>query len=361
MTKRIWTKRIWTKQIWIGAAVTAGLVSSLIATGAVKAQSKTLNLFIWSEYIDTGIIKEFEKANGVKVNASFYESNEDMLAKLEAGGSKQYDVIVPSSYIVPVLVKKNLVQPLDLTKVPNWKNLGASFKNPSFDPGNKYSLGYLFSLTGITYRKDKIKNPGTSWALFFDPQKQPGPFVMLDDSRSMIGIALKSLGKPYNSVDKNDLKAVIARLQDAKKRSLGFTGSPEGKNKVLSKQAFMAITYNNEAVRGMQEDKNIGFLIPKEGSEIALDSMMVPNGAANAANAYKFLNFFLDAKVAARNATSVAASTPNEAARAFVAKADRENPVIYPSAATLKTLEYAQDLGADLKLYDAVWTKVKAK
>ena len=348
------------KQMLIGAVITAGIISSVAAFN-VQAQSKTVNLFIWSEYIDSGIIKEFERANGIKVNASFYESNEDMLAKLEAGGSKQYDVIVPSSYIVPVLVKKNLVQPLDLGQIPNWKNLGSSFKNPNFDPANKFSLGYLFSLTGITYRKDKIKNPENSWALMFDAKKQPGPFVMLDDSRSMIGIALKFLGKPYNGVNKDDLKAAIVVLQDAKRRSLGFTGSPEGKNKVLSKQALMAVTYNNEAVRGMAEDPNIGFLIPKEGSEIALDNMMIPNGAPNSANAHKFLNFFLDAKVAARNATSVAASTPNEAAKAFISKADRENPVIYPTAAVLKTLEYAQDLGANLKLHDAAWTKIKAK
>jgi spermidine/putrescine transport system substrate-binding protein len=343
----------------IGAAITVGLVSSVLSqTGA---QSKSVNLFIWSEYIDMGLVKEFEKANGIKVNASFYESNEDMLSKLEAGGSKQYDVIVPTSYIVPVLVKKNLVQALDLSKIPNWKNLGVSFKNPNFDPGNKYSLGYLFSLTGITYRKDKIKDPENSWALMFDSKKQPGPFVMLDDSRSMIGIALKSLGKPYNSTNKDDLKAAIAVLQDAKKRSLGFSGSPEGKNKVLSKQAFMAITYNNDAGRGMTEDKNIGFLIPKEGSEIALDNMMVPNGAPNSENAHKLINFLLDAKVGARNAASTSASTPNEAAKAFISKADRENPVIYPSVAVLKTLEYAQDLGGAAKLYDAAWTKIKAK
>ena len=122
---------------------------------------------------------------------------------------------------------------------------------------------------------------------------------------------------------------------------------------------LLVLAYSAQAA--LAEDPNIGFLIPKEGSEIALDNMMIPNGAPNRENAHKFLNFFLDAKVAARNATSVAASTPNEAAKAFISKADRENPVIYPAVAVLKTLEYAQDLGANLKLYDAAWTKIKAK
>ena len=326
-----------------------------------SAQQKKLNLFIWSEYMDSATIKGFEKQFGAKVNVSLYESNEDALAKLEAGGTKQYDIVVPSSYIVPVMVKKSLLKPLELAKIPNLKNLGKSFQNPSFDPGNKYSVGYLFSLTGVTYRKDRLKNPEASWALFFDAKKQPGSFVMLDDSRSMIGIALKYLGKSYNSTSTDDLKQVIALLQDAKKRSSGFTGSPEGKNKVLSKQAVMAITYNTEAVKGAEEDPNIGFMIPKEGSEIALDNMVIPAGAPNVELAHQFLNYVLDAKVAAANATGVRASTPNEAAKAFLPKADRENPAIYPSEATLKTLEYASDLGAALKLYDAAWTKIKAR
>ena len=340
----------------LGAAATLAALA-LIA----QAQPKSLNLFIWSEYIDPATIKGFEKSAGAKVNVSLYESNEDALAKLEAGGTKQYDIVVPSSYIVPVMVKKSLLKPLELAKIPNLKNLGPSFRNPSFDPGNKYSVGYLFSLTGVTYRKDRIKNPEASWALFFDAKKQPGPFVMLDDSRSMIGIALKYLGKSYNSTNTDDLKKVIALLQDAKKRSSGFTGSPEGKNKVLSKQAVMAVTYNTEAIKGAEEDPNIGFLLPKEGSEIALDNMVIPAGAPNAALAHQFINYVLDAKVAAANATGVRASTPNDAAKALLPKADRDNKAIYPSEASLKTLEYATDLGSALKLYDTAWTKIKAR
>ncbi len=344
------------KRVWVMAALSAALLAA-----TVGAQQKKLNLFIWSEYIDSGVIKDFEKQFGAKVNVSLYESNEDLLAKLAAGGTKQYDVVVPSGYVIPVMIKQNLLKPLDLGKIPNLKNLAKSFANPSFDPGNTYSAGYLFSLTGVTYRKDKIKNLVPSWALFFDKSKQPGTFTMLDDSRSMIGIALKYLGKSYNSTSTDDIKKAIDLLIDAKSRSLGFTGSPEGKNRVLSKQAVMAVTYNVEALKGMEEDKNIGFFIPKEGAEIALDNMAIPAQSPNSDLAHQFINFILDAKVAARNATSVRASTPNEAAKAFIPKADRDNPVIYPADATLKSLEFATDLGASLKLYDAAWTKIKAR
>ncbi len=326
-----------------------------------EAASKKLNLFIWSEYMDSATIKGFEKVSGSKINVSYYESNEDLLAKLEAGGTKQYDVIVPSSYVIPLMVKKDFLKPLDQTKIPNIKNLGPSFRNPTFDPGNKYSVGYLFSLTGLTYRKDKLKNSEPSWALIFDKTKQPGPFVMLDDSRSMIGIAMKYQGKPYNSVEITDIKKAIELLQDAKKRALGFAGSPEGKNQVLSKQAVMAVTYNTEALKGMEDDSGVGFMIPKEGSEIALDNMAIPKDSPNSELALQFINYVLDAKVAAQNSVGTAASTPNEAAKAFLPKANLTNPAIFPNAATLKTLEFAQDLGAKIKLYDTAWTKIKAR
>lgn len=344
------------KRVWVTAVLGVALLAA-----TVGAQQKKLNLFIWSEYIDAGVIKDFEKQTSSKVNVSLYESNEDLLAKLAAGGTKQYDVVVPSGYVIPVMIKQNLLRPLDLTKLPNLKNLSKAFSSPSFDPGNKYSAAYLFSLTGVTYRKDKIKSLDPSWALFFDKAKQPGTFTMLDDSRSMIGIALKYLGKSYNSTDTGDIKKAVEILIDAKSRSLGFTGSPEGKNRVLSKQAVMAVTYNVEALKGMEEDKNLGFFIPKEGAEIALDNMAIPAQSPNSDLAHLFINFVLDAKIAAKNATSVRASTPNEAAKAFIPKADRDNPVIYPSDATLKTLEFATDLGASLKLYDAAWTKIKAR
>ncbi len=342
--------------------VLIGLALGLSAFGLIAgAQQKRLNLFIWSEYIDVAVVKSFEKATGARVVTTLYESNEDMLAKLQSGGTRQYDVVVPSSYIIPVMVKQNLLRPLDQSKLPNLKNLGKTFLNPVFDPGNRYSVGYLFSITGVTYRKDRIRNPEASWALFFDKAKQPGPFVMLDDSRSMIGIAMKYLGKPYNSVKTEDLKAAIDLLLEAKARALAFTGSPEGANRVLSKQAVMAITYNTEAVKAATEDPQIGFLIPKEGSEIALDNMVIPAQSPSADLAHSFINFMLDARNAAQNATGVSASTPNQAARAFLTKSVRENPAIYPSDAVLKTLEYAQDLGSGQRLLDAAWTKIKAR
>lgn len=167
------------KKILIGSTALAALMF-----GFSSAQNKTLNLFNWSEYIDPALVKAFEKKEGVRVNQTYYESNEDMLAKLKQGGTKQYDIVVPSGYIMSTLTRQNLLRPLDKSLLPNFKNLGAKFQNPDFDAGSKFSVAYFWGTTGVGYRIDKLpKNFDKSWALFFDLKKVPGPFQFLDDAR----------------------------------------------------------------------------------------------------------------------------------------------------------------------------------
>ncbi len=345
------------RKVLIGAFGLAALLA-----GFGSAQNKTLNFFNWSEYIDPKIIKDFEKLEGVKVNQSVYEANEDMLAKLKQGGTKQYDVVVPSGYIVGAMVKQNLLRPLDAALIPNLKNLGAKFKSPDFDKGGKYTVAYFWGTTGVGYRKDKLpKGFDPSWALFFDPKKTPGSFQLLDDARPTIGAALKYLGKPFNSTNTADLKAALEVLRTAKAKSVGFGGSPDGKQKLLAGQIVMAIMFNSEAVRAAEEDPNIGYFIPKEGAEIWLDNLAIPKDAPNWQLAHKFINYLLDAKVAAKNANTTKNSTPVEAAKPFLEKAALNNPSVYPNAATLATLEYTQDVGVNQRLYDAVWTQLKAR
>jgi spermidine/putrescine transport system substrate-binding protein len=347
------------KRTWL---IGLGLLSVSSLALMASAQSKTLNLFIWSEYIDPAVVKGFEKQFGVRVNTSLYEANEDMLAKLKQGGTRQYDVVVPSGYIIPVMVKQNLLKPLEPARLPNLKNLGAKFKNPNFDPGNKYSVAYFWGTTGVGYRKDKLpKNFDPSWALFFDKAKQPGPFQFLDDPRPTIGAALKYNGKSYNSTNANDLRAALNILREAKGRSVGFAGSPDAKQKLLSGQIVMGIMYNSEAVRAGEENPNIGYFIPKEGTEIWLDNLAIPKDSPNSALAHQFINYLMDSKVAAQNANTMRNASPVDAAKPFLNKKDLNNPAVYPSAKTLETLEYGADMGANQRLYDTVWTQLKAR
>jgi spermidine/putrescine transport system substrate-binding protein len=339
-----------------------GLGITALLAGFGQAQNKTLQFFNWSEYVDQKVIKDFEKKEGVRINQSYYESNEDLLAKLKQGGTKQYDLVVPSGYVINAMIRQNLLRTLDLKLIPNRKNLGGKFLTPDFDPKGQFTAAYFWGTTGVGYRKDKLpKNFDPSWALFFDAKKVPGPFQLLDDPRPTIGAALKYLGKSYNTTNSSDLRAALDVLRVAKTKSVGFGGSPDAKQKLLSGQVVMAIMYNAEAVRASEEDPNVGYFIPKEGSEIWVDSLAIPKDAPNWQLAHKFINYLLDAKVAAQNSNGTQASTPVDAARPFIDKARLNNPAIYPTSKTLATLEYTQDMGVNQRLYDTVWTQLKAR
>ncbi len=343
----------------VGVAISGVISALLVAQGS--AQTRTLNLYNWSEYMDPAILKVFEKKCNCKVNVSLYESNEDLIAKLKANGGSQYDVVVPGQYAVPLLYRSNLLLKFDKTKIPNLKNLSKKFVNPSYDPNNTYSAAYQWGTVGVVYRKDKIKNLEQSWSLFFDKAKQQGPFLMMDSTREMLGPVLKYLGKSLNTIKPDDIRAAIDVMADAKTRSLGLDGGVANRNKVSAGQANYGVAYNGDVVKIQAEDKNIGFFVPKEGSVIFTDNMAIPVKAPNADLAHQFINFILDPKIGAQLSNYNQYATPNEAAKPFINKTDLQNPAVYPPANVMANLEFILDLGKDNVLYDSAWTKVKAR
>jgi spermidine/putrescine transport system substrate-binding protein len=338
---------------------------SIVFGGTVFAAEKELKIFIWSEYMDEeNMPKDFEKATGIKVRLDLYESNEDMMAKLQAGGVAQYDLIVPSDYIMPSLINLKLVQPLDHSKIPNLKNLGNKFQQTTFDPGNKYSVGYQWGTVGLMYRKDRIKADDVkSWAIVFDPKKDPGPFALIDSVREMMGISLLYLGYDFNSIDPKELKAAADLLVQTKRRQscLGFKGGVGGKNDVVAGAASAAIVYNGDAIQAIAEDPaKLGFVVPKEGSEIWLDSMCIPAQAPNPDAAHKWINWILDPKVNASLSNFNHYATPDDAAKPYLNKEDLENPGVWPPPEVMKSLHFTKDLGKDNRIMDEAWTRAKS-
>ena len=244
---------------WILAAL------CLLSISTVSAAPKNkLNLFIWSEYIDPEIIKDFEAKYDCKVTVDLYEDNESLMAKLEGGGTSLYDVIVPSDYVVQVLVKRGLLQKLDKTQIPNMANIDEKFVSPPFDPGNLYTAPYQWGTVGIYLRRKPNQKFDESWSLLYEASKQPGRFIMIDSMRENISGVLRYMGHSVNETDPAILKKVRDVLLDTKKRAVGFDGGVGGKNKVLSKVADMAVVYNGDAVRGMGEDPETYYFVPKE-------------------------------------------------------------------------------------------------
>ena len=325
------------------------------------AEKNQLNLFIWSEYIDPQVVSDFENQFDCKLVIDLYEDAESMLAKMQGGGVSLYDVVVPPDHMVPAMLKLKLLAPLRHENIPNLRNLDEKFAHPPFDKKNRFTVAYQWGTVGIFARRNGTPSIEESWSVFFDPKKQPGRFVLIDSMRDLIGAALKYKHYSLNSTNAEQLKQARDLIIDAKKRCLSFDGSVGGKNKVVGKQARAAIVYSGEAGRGMTEDPQTEYFIPKEGSQIWLDNLAVLAKAPHRDLAEKFINHLLDGKIGAKISNFTQFSTPNQAARPFIKPEDLKNPALYPPPEVMAKLEFLEDLGAKTRLYDEIWTQIKSK
>lgn len=348
-----------------GLLAFAAFACGALTLGCSKpANDNQVNVLMWSEYIDKAMLGDFEQKTGLKVRIDEYEATEEMIAKLQqAGGTQQYDVVVASDHAIPVLAKLGLIQPLKADLLPNAKNVSERFRSPSYDPGSKYSQPYQWGTMGLMYRKDRVQEPPATWAALFETDKQPGPFVLIDSMRDMLAAALKYRGKSVNSKDPDDLKAAGELILAAKKSPhlVGFEGGVGGKNKVVSGDAALAIVYSGDAIRAMEEDKNVDFVLPREGTIIWVDAMTIPAQARNVEGAHKFINWILEPAAGAELSNFNRYASPNDASLPLINKEDRENKCIYPDEQLLGTMEYIEDLGDATRLYDEVWTAVKSR
>ncbi len=336
------------------------LTLALAPTLALAARPR-LHLFIWSEYMDPAVLREFEQRFECEVVMDLYEDDGAMMAKLRAGGAALYDVVVPSDYRVPALIQLGLLAPLRPEHLPNLRHLEARFLKLPFDPDNRYTVPYQWGTLGLLVRKQPGRPVPDSWAAVFDPPADAGPVVLLDSARDLIGAALKYRGQDVNTTDPAALRDVRDLLRRVKPRVLGFDGSVGGKNKVLSRLATTAVVYSGEGVRGMAEDPEAQYVIPREGSLIWVDSLAVLSRAPNRDLAERFINFCLEPEIGARISNYTRFATPHAAARPHLRPADLANPVLYPPAEVLARLDFLQPVGARSRLYDEVWTAVKAR
>ncbi len=276
--------------------------AAALATPAFAAAKKeTLNIFCWSEYIPQSVIDQFAKANNVKVNVENYASNEEMMAKLQAGSSK-YDLIQPSEYIIEEMVKDGKLETIDLANIPNFKNLDPKFTKMPHDPENKYSVTWMAGNVGICVNKAKVKDPIKTYADVFQ-DKFKKRIVVLDDNREMVSWALASLGIGINDITKENLekaKGVLAKWLPLVK--LYDSDSP--KTALLNGDCDLGIIWNGEGAKILQEMKkskkrklDFEYVLPTEGAHMFIDSLAVPKGAKNKAVAEKFINYILEPKV----------------------------------------------------------------
>lgn len=316
------------------------------------ALERELAIYIWSDYVAPDTIPDFEKEFGVSVTMDFYDSNEEMLAKLQAG-ARGYDIVVPSTYIVEVLIATGLVLPLHRRYLTNWDNLAPIFLDHAFDPGNRYTMPWMWGVTGIAYRRDRIASAPASWGIFLDPRYR-GKMTQTDDERDVIGAWLRYRGHSLNSTDPVQLDAARRDAIQAKRNLKAYVSAPV-KGQLITGDVWVAQIWNGDAEQARMEQPELGFVLPQEGSTIWLDSLVIPQGARHPRAAHEFMNYVLRPPVAAAVASATGYGTPNREALRLI-----EHPVRYPTGEELARLEYQKDLGRDTATWDQLWTEIKA-
>jgi spermidine/putrescine-binding protein len=327
--------------------------------------SKELNLYGWSAYVPQELLDGFSEKYGVKVNYDTYSSNEEMLAKLQAGASG-YDVAIPSDYTVAIMIKQNMLDPLDLSQIPNFANLDSRFINRDYDPGNKYSVPYQWGTSALVYDKTKVPFEPKSWADLWDPRFK-GRLVMLDDEREMIGMALQVLGYDRNTTDTKQLDQAEQKLIALKPNILKFdSDTPE--NSIINGEAWAGLVYNGNASLAYQSDPNVVYICPTEGCGIWFDNLAIPKGAPHRDAALAFLNWVLDPQESILITKEFPYSNVNKAALDYLKANDPATYEAYmsfsgtnPSADFLAKAKPIVDVGDATSYYDRIWTDFKAQ
>jgi spermidine/putrescine transport system substrate-binding protein len=326
---------------------------ALIA-GAAQAE-ESLALYNWGDYINPEILMKFTEQTGIQVTLDTYSSNEEMLAKIQAGATG-YDIVFPSVHMNDIMLKLGLLEKTDINLSPDFQNIDPANLRSKEDPTSSYCLPYAWGTVGVFYN-EKITGPITSWADFFAiPEKTGGKITLLDDMREVLAIGLIANGKSVNATDPADVQAATDYI-------------------LAHKDSVSAFTYDSMAMMGagdiaaghffvgghvfFTEMPDIKYMIPSEGATMYQENMCVLASASNKENAKKFLEFYLRPEIAALNVAQQFNGTANVPARALIPDAIRDNPNITVGAETIARLQIFEDIGAGLKLYDRAWNTIR--
>jgi len=320
-------------------------------------------LYNWSEYIDPAVMEQFEAECGVKVIETNFDSNETLLATLQAGGA-DYDIIVPSDYMVTTLIAEGMVMELDYNVITNIKNMESLNVNQYFDPEQKYTVPWFWGTSGFSVDTSVVTEHTNSWSMMFDPNSPYcGKMSMLDDPRETLGAALMYLGYSINDIDPAHLEEAKNLLIEQSKCVKAYD-SQTNDDLIISGETVLGHIWTGDALLAGSADTGgrdgIVYVIPDEGCTIWQDNMMVPVNAPNPYTAMVFMNYTQYPEVAAQNAEFVGYATPNAAAKEFIDPEMLANESVYPPAEVEARLQWIEDVGDAYELYDRIWTEFKA-
>ncbi|MGI6561802.1 MAG: ABC transporter substrate-binding protein [Clostridia bacterium] len=317
----------------------------------------TLYVYNWGDYMDMEVIKMFEKETGIKVRYQTYTTNEDMYVKLKSGSAK-YDVIFPSDYMLDRMVQEGLVQKIDLNNIPNFALINDIFKDPEYDPGNQYSVPYLWGTVGILYNKKMVQEPVDSWNILWD-KKYEKKILMVDSQRDSLGVALKRLGYSMNTTNTKEVDEAKNSLIEQKPLVLAYIVD-EARDKMANEEAALAVVWSGEAILAMEMNEDLAFAYPKEGSNIWYDVVAIPATSTKKELAEKFINFLCRTDIAYMNAVYTGYSSPQIEVYDLLDEDIQNNPAAYPSEEVIKNCEVFKYLGDFVEYYNRAWMEVTA-
>lgn len=334
------------------------IIMTVFFAGCNKSTAEEINFFNYGENIDKETVEEFEEKYGIKVNIETFDDMETMYQKLSKGGTK-YDVVLVSDALMPRMIDQNLLQELNKDNVPNISQMDEAYLNLEIDPGNKYSVPYMFGTVGLIYNKDVVTEKVDSWDILWN-EKYKDKIFMFDTYRDTLGAALKKLNYSLNSTNPKELEEAKQLLLDQRKLVNPIYGVDNGTTMIPAGETDINMIWSGEGLNLQDEYPNLVYVVPKEGANFWIDSLCIPANAKNVSAAEKFINFVSDKESALRIADEIGYTTPNKEARLEQPEEVRNNPNAYMPKETMDRCEIYTDLPSESKkLYDYIWTEIK--
>jgi len=329
-----------------------------LAVNSVLAEENVLNVYAWSGYLSENVIQQFEKETGIRINHSTYINNEILYAKLKANPYAGYDIAIPSTYFISRMIKQNLLQKIDKSKIKSLKNIDPNFLNKEYDVGNSYSVPYLWNATGIAINKkyhliDSIK----SWKDLWDSRYE-NQLLVLDDTRELFSVALMVLGFPVNDTNPDNIRKAFEKLKSLMSNIKLFNTDAQ-RSIYLDEDITLGMAWNGDIYLAQQENPNLHLIYPDEGFVISLDCLVIPKGALHVENAHRFINFILRPEIAKQVSLDSGFSTPNQAALKLLPESISTHPVLYPSARLMKKGKLQAEVGNTATVYEKYFEQLK--
>ena len=331
-----------------------------------KGQNVSLNVYNWGLYISDGsdesvdVISAFEELTGIKVNYTTFDTNESMYAKLKSGGAS-YDVIFPSDYMLGKMANEGMLLPLNKENIPNLAGISELYLDKEYDPGNVYSVPYMWCMVGITYNKDMVDEADLEqgWNLLWDP-RYTGQILQFNNSRDCFAMALKTLGRSMNPTSTQDIDDALVKLQEQKPLVQAYV-MDEVFDKMEGGEAALAPYYTGDGLTMIAENPSLGMFIPEEGTLQCVDAMCIPASSQNQEAAEMFINYMCEMDVALQNTLFVQYTSPVEAVRDLLPAELRDSELMYPDPELIERSEYPSVISDELNsAMDMAWSQMKS-